>query len=237
MRRIFNQICQWRSWLLVPFAALWLLASLAVAGPALATAVYELPPLRAGEPTWVVDKAEVLSRLNEGSISSKLEKLQQETGYEVRLVTIRRLDYGDTAKTYTDKVFETWFPTEEAQANQVLLILDNVTNDAGIRTGAGVKSLLTDEIAESVVSETVQVPLRQGDKYNQALLDASDRLVTVLSGEPDPGPPVVTSTIQVEGTFKSAEETDTVNSAIIVVVLLLLATVIPMATWWWYQSQ
>lgn len=237
MRQIFNQIAQWRSWLLMPFAALWLLAGLAVAAPAWATAVYELPPLRAGEPTWVVDKAEVLSRLNEGSISSKLEKLQQETGYEVRLVTIRRLDYGDTAKTYTDKVFETWFPTEEAQANQVLLILDNVTNNAGIRTGAGVKSLLTDEIAESVVSETVQVPLRQGDKYNQALLDASDRLVTVLSGKPDPGPPVVTSNIQVEGTFKSAEETDTVNSAIIVVVLLVLATAIPMVTWWWYQSQ
>ncbi|WP_199249395.1 photosystem II repair protein Psb32 [[Phormidium] sp. ETS-05] len=237
MRQIFNQITQWRSWLVMPFAALWLVAGLVVAGPALATAVYELPPLRAGEPTWVVDKAEVLSRLNEGSISSKLEKLQQETGYEVRLVTIHRLDYGDTAQTYTDKVFETWFPTPEAQANQVLLILDNVTNDAGIRTGALVKSLLTDEIAESVVSETVQVPLRQGDKYNQALLDASDRLITVLSGEPDPGPPVVTSTIQVEGTFKSAEETDTVNSAIIVVVLLVLATAIPMVTWWWYQSQ
>ena len=53
--------------------------------------------------------------------------------------------------------------------------------------GEGVKSLLTDEIAQSVAGETVQVPLREANKYNEAFAAASTRIATVLSGEPDPG--------------------------------------------------
>jgi len=80
------------------------------------------------------------------------------------------------------------------------------------------------------------VPLREGNKYNKSFLEASDRLVAVLSGQPDPGPPVVEETVQVEGTFTSAEETDTKNSTIWVVVLLVVATVVPMATYFFYQG-
>ncbi len=98
------------------------------------------------------------------------------------------------------------------------------------------KSLLTDEIAQSVAGETLQVPLREGNKYNEAFTAASDRIVTVLSGQPDPGAPEVVDNTQVESTFKKAEETDQGNATVIVVVLLVLATVIPMVTYFWYQG-
>jgi uncharacterized protein len=78
--------------------------------------------------------------------------------------------------------------------------------------------------------------LRQGDKYNEGFLAASDRLAAVISGKPDPGPPQVVDRVQVEGTFKKAEETDAGNATLIVVVLLVLATVIPMVTYFWYQG-
>lgn len=211
-------------------------ATLLAATPALATGVYELPNLAAGDRTWVVDKAQVLSRVTEGQISGALDKLAKETGNEVRVVTIRHLDYGETAQGFTDKLFEKWFPTKEAQANQTLLVLDSVTNTTGIRSGDRVKSNLPDEIAQSVASETVLVPLQQGDKYNEALIDASDRLTAVLSGQEDPGPPQVVTKIQVEGTFKTAEETDRGGSTVWVIGLLIAATVIPMATYYWYQS-
>lgn len=207
-----------------------------VAAPANAIGVYQMPKLSAGEPTWVIDKAEVLSRLNEGKLSSTLENLAKKTGKEVRMVTIRRLDYGETPETFTKALFEKWFPTPQEQANQILLVIDTVTNGTAIRTGEAVKSSMSDEIAKSVASETLVVPLRQGNKYNQGLLDASDRLVAVLSGEPDPGPPVVEEKIEVASTFKSAEETDTKNSTIWVVVILVIATVVPMATYFFYQG-
>ncbi len=159
------------------------------AAPALATGVYQLPSLTAGNDTWVLDQGEVISRLNEGKISSAFEDLAKQTNKEVRIVTVRRLDYGETPESFTKELFEKWFPTKEAQANQTLLVIDTVTNGTSIITGDEVKPLLTDAIAESVATETVSVPLRNGNKYNQAFLDASDRLVAVLSGKADPGHP------------------------------------------------
>ncbi|MEG3937250.1 MULTISPECIES: photosystem II repair protein Psb32 [unclassified Microcoleus] len=238
MTRLFKQLFNWRKYLQPAAAAIAiaLIASQIAVLPALATGVYDFPLLSAGDRTWVFDKGDVLSRSSESNINSELDKVEKQTGKEVRFVTIRRLDYGETVATFSDQLFEQWFPTKEDQANQILLVLDTVTNSAVIRTGEGVKSLLPDEIAQSVAGETLQVPLREANKYNEALTEASSRIATVLSGEPDPGAPKVVDNIQVEGTFKKAEETEQGNATVVVVVLLVLATVIPMVTYFWYQG-
>ena len=238
MIRLLKQLFSWTKYIqpLAAAIAIALIASQMTVLPALATGVYEMPMLSAGDRTWVWDKGDVLSRSSESTITSVLDNLETQTGKQVRLVTIHRLDYGETTATFTKQLFEQWFPATEDQTNQILLVLDTVTNSAAIRTGEGVKSLLTDEIAQSVAGETVQVPLREGNKYNEAFTAASDRLATVLSGQPDPGAPEVVDNTQVEGTFKKAEETDQGNATVIVVVLLVLATVIPMVTYFWYQG-
>lgn len=211
---------------------LWMLGT----PPAEATGIYNMPTISAGDANRIIDDADVLSRLSQNELSGELESLANETGKEVRFVTIHRLDYGETIETFTDALFKKWFPTAEAQANQVLIVLDNVTNTIAIRTGEAVKAVLPDETADSIAQETMMVPLRGGNKYNQAFLDASDRLSAILSGEPDPGAPVVVDTINTEGTFAKAEETDDRSATIVVAVLLLLATVIPMATYYLYQA-
>ncbi len=206
------------------------------ATPALATGVYQIPNLALGDRRiWVLDQAEVISRISESKISSALEDLAKQTGNEVRIVAVHRLDYGETPESFTKALFEKWFPTKEAQANQALLMIDTVTNGTAIITGDKVKSVISDEIAQSVANETIMAPLRDSNKYNQALLDASDRLVAVLSGQPDPGPPQIVDKVKVEGTFKKAEETDQGNATAWVIGLLIAATVIPMATYYIYQ--
>ncbi|MBC1222925.1 TPM domain-containing protein [Nostoc sp. UCD121] len=235
MKQLFKQIFTSQKHLIrlvLTLVTVILTASL-FATPALATGVYQLPSLTAD--TWVLDQGEVISRLNEGKISSAFEDLAKQTNKEVRIVTVRRLDYGETPESFTKELFEKWFPTKEAQANQTLLVIDTVTNGTSIITGDEVKPLLTDAIAESVATETVSVPLRNGNKYNQAFLDASDRLVAVLSGKADPGPPQIADNVQVEGTYKKAEETNQGNATAWVVGLLIAATVIPMATYYIYQ--
>ncbi|WP_239124902.1 TPM domain-containing protein [Leptolyngbya sp. CCY15150] len=202
--------------------------------PAHATGVYSMPSVAAGDPTWVIDEADIISRLNQGKLDRQLAAIAEETGVEVRFVTFHRLDYGETAQSFADQLFETWFPTTDSQANQVVLVLDNVTNTTAIHADASVSDRLTAEIAESVAQETLQVPIRDGNKYNQAFLDAGDRLLAVLTGQPDPGPPVVEVTIQTEGTYAKAEETDQNSSTVIIVGFLIAATVIPMVTYYIY---
>ncbi|HIK08444.1 MAG TPA: TPM domain-containing protein [Trichormus sp. M33_DOE_039] len=232
MKQLLNQVF---IRLILPVLTV-ILASSLFATSASATGVYQIPNLTAGDSTWVVDQGEVISRINEGQISSTFDDLAKKTGNEVRFVTIRRLDYGETPDSFAKALFDQWFPTPEAKANQTLLFLDTVTNGTAIVSGEQVKSLLTDEIAKSVAEETLAAPLRDGNKYNQAFLDASDRLVAVLSGEPDPGPPQIIDKVQVEGTFKKAEETDQGNATAWVVGLLIAATIIPMATYYIYLA-
>jgi len=237
MKQLLNRVYSWKKniqRIFLPIVMVFL-AFLSFATSASATGVYDMPTLTSGDLTWVVDQADVISRINEGKISSALENLAKQTGNEVRIVTVRRLDYGETPESFTKALFEKWFPTKEAQANQAILMIDTVTNGSAIITGDKVKSLLLDDIALSVASETLAAPLRDGNKYNQAFLDASDRLIAVLSGEPDPGPPQIADNVQVEGTFTKAEDTDKGNATAWVVGLLIAATIIPMATYSIYQ--
>lgn len=236
MKRLLNKVFDWKKYLQrsILLLAVTMFSSQMIALPASATGVYQIPKVTPGDRPWVIDQAEVISRVNEGKISSDLEKLAKETGNEVRIVTIRRFDYGDTAESFTKALFEKWFPTPEAQANQTLLVIDTLSSGTAIRTGDTAKSRLSDDIAQSVVDETILAPLKEGEKYNQAFLDASDRLVAVLSGKPDPGPPQIASNVSTESTFKSAEETDTGNATVWVIGLLLAATIIPMATYYLY---
>ncbi|NET40168.1 MAG: YgcG family protein [Cyanothece sp. SIO1E1] len=237
MIMLLNKLSGWKTYLqrLILPIALLILATQVIAAPALATGIYELPPAVEND-TWIVDQANTLSRANESAIKSRFKKLADETGNQVRIVTIHRLDYGETPESFANQLFKRWFPTPEAQSNQALLFLDDVTNGVALIAGDQVKAELSDEISESVAEETMMVPLRDGSKYNKAFLDASDRLVAVLSGEPDPGPPAVEDTVQIDSTFTSAEDTDRGTSTVVVVVLLIIATVVPMATYFYYQS-
>ncbi len=211
----------------------WIVAITLFISPAAATGVYDLPQLSAGSSTWVVDQADVISLVNENKLNNNLKNLAQNTGNEVRLVAISRLNYGETIDSLADDLFKKWYPTPEDQANQTLLIVDKLTNNTAIRRGEAVKPLLTDEIVESVVKESIAIPLRQGGQFNKAFVITSDRLVAVLSGNRDPGPPEARE-INIESTFTSAEDTDDTSATVWVVVLLVLATAIPMATYFWY---
>ncbi|MBS3029073.1 MAG: TPM domain-containing protein [Dolichospermum sp. DET50] len=217
--------------LILPVLVMMMATSLFIL-PASATGVYQIPSLTAD--TWILDQGDVISRFNEGQISQTFKDLAQETGNEARIVTIRRLDYGETPESFAKGLFSKWFPTAAEQANQVLLLVDTVTNGTTLISGDQVKSVLTDAIAQSVAEETLGTALRGGNKYNQGFLDVSDRLVAVLSGKPDPGPPAVIDTVKVEGTFTKAEETNQGNATAWVVGLLIAATVIPMATYYIY---
>ena len=238
MHKFIDQMPSWRSFLqpvLVPLALAMVSIQCWVL-PAEATGVYDMPPV--SDSAWVVDNASLLSRLNQGNLSNQFRKLSQVTDNQVRLVTIHRLDYGETPESFADQLFEKWFPTPEMQAKQTLVVFDDVTNGVAIRVGEQSAQKLTDEIATSVVQETLLAPVRKENAYNKAFSDAADRLVAVLSGKPDPGPPIVESTVKVEGTFATAEETaeSRGSSTIIVVGFLIVATIVPMVTYWFYQS-
>lgn len=218
--------------LIIPLLSL-IFAIASGAAPVWATGVYDLPTLTTGSSTYLLDQAEAISRANEGTLNNDLKKLSKQTNKEVRFVAIRRLNFDETIDGFVDKLFQAWYPTSEEQTNQILLVLDTLTNSSAIRSGESVKSLLTEDISKSIVTETIAIPLRDGSKYNQALLGADQRISALLNGEADPGPPIEQE-INLDSTFTSAEETDDQSATFWVVVFLVFATLIPMITYFWY---
>ena len=212
--------------------ALLFVFAVSFAIPVLATGLYDLPDFDANK-VWVVDTADAISNANEGKLTKTFEELAEQTGQEVRMVAIRRLDYGETVDSLADEIFENWYPDSQAQANQTLIVLDTLTNNAAIRSGDSAQNLIG-ESAESIINDTVGYNIRNGNKYNQAFNEAGDRLVAILSGQEDPGPPIMEDDIQIEGTFTSAEDTDDGSATIWVIGFLIVATIIPMATYYWY---
>ncbi len=235
MKKIISKFSTPKQILAQMFLLLLIFCSLGIT-PVQATGIYDLPNLSAGEQNWIIDSADIISRINKGQLGSDFQKLAEETGQEVRIVTVRHLDYGETIEDLTNNLFERWFPSPEEQENQVLITLDTITNNVGVRLGETAQGLLPEAIAQSIINDTIGVPIRQENKYNQALLNARDRVVAVISGLEDPGAPEVQDTLNIESTFTSAEETDDRNATLWVIILLIVATVVPMATYYFYQS-
>lgn len=233
MEWLLTPLRSWRGRVHLWMVAIALLAQLVAAPAAYATGVYELPT-SAPTDTSILDEADIISRFNEGKMNTAFDELSQKTGQQVRFVTIHRLDYGETVDTFADQLFQQWFPTPEAQANQTLLVIDDVTNESTIRSGATSGALLTADIVRSITQETILYPLKEGYKYNQAMVGAGDRITTILAGNPDPGPPEFHDNVSTESTFASKEKTKESNATVWVVALLIAATVIPMATYYLY---
>lgn len=223
----------WQRMLIPILTMVW--AFQVFSGVAIASEVIDLPDLTPDDRTWVIDFANVISSSTEKSTVETLEKLATETGNQVRFVTVQRIDFGQPASEFVSELFDKWFTSPEQRAKQTLILLATEDHRVAIKTGADVDKLVSKEIAESVAAETMLFP-SQKSNYNQAVTDGMNRLVVVLSGLADPGPPVIVA--ETDLSIKPAEiKTEPVSASIIVVGFLLAATIIPMVTYYWFQNQ
>ncbi len=223
------------------FGAIALLVSLTLySADAWALQVSDIPDLAEiktlTEQTWVIDDSDVLSASTKSAIISKTEKLAELTGIEVHVVAIRRIDLGQPASEFTAELFDKWFPSEAEKANQVLLFMATEDHRTAIQTGAKVKEVLPDSIANSIADETMLYPARKAN-YNQAVNEGLARLEAVLKGNPDPGAPLLAVEESETSNYATKEETEASSSNIVVIILLILATLLPMATYYWLQTQ
>jgi uncharacterized protein len=204
-----------------------LLLSPAIA-PVYASEAIDLDLAEVEAHTWVIDYANALSSYTEAQVNLKLDKLVAETGEEVRFVTVSRIDFGQPTAEFTQELFQRWFPTPESQAKQTLVVIATEDRRTAIAQGTAAKSLVAADIAKSIATETVFFPTQKAE-FNKAVTDGSDRLIAVLSGQPDPGAPLVYIAPEIE-TIPAKPE-DPMATTLWVVGLLVAATVLPMVTY------
>ena len=196
------------------------------AGSAIAIAAQDFP-VQAPD-THLIDGGEVLSRATNGELSKRLERLEQDH-INANLVTLRRLDYGIDLDGFTEQLLQRWTGSDDGS---LLLVVETATNSAAIKADSNVLQRLPESLLVSTADETMALPLRDGDRYRQAVNDGLSRLETVLAGGEDPGPPQIAETQQLVSNVPTKEETAESNAWVWISVLMVLGTLIPMATWW-----
>jgi hypothetical protein len=72
------------------------------------------PPPKSG----VVDDAGVLSKASQGTLLKAVDNIKKETGFQLEVVTVRKLVFEADPFAFADQVIENWFPTVE-EGNKV----------------------------------------------------------------------------------------------------------------------
>ena len=205
-----------------------LLLWLVPAGTAAALAVGDLPATPPAE--RVLDQADVLSRASRAELEKRLESFSAEH-VDARWVSVGRLDYGLSLQELGAQLLERWAGDQP----QLLLLVDSQTKAAAVLASPALERQLPASLLRSTARTTMALPLREGDRYRQAGVDALQRLQVVLNGGEDPGEPVLEVAPVVASNIPTREETASSNAFTWVVVLLVVGSVVPMATWWFFS--
>ncbi len=136
-------------------AALALLLALGVSSAALAQ---DFPSPQG----YVNDFAGVMSSAAKASLEAKLDKLEQETGAEVAVVTVA--DMGGTyIEDYAVRLFEEWGIGKADQDNGILFLIAISEHKTRIEVGYGLEDIITDARAGRILDDQVLPSLRNGD--------------------------------------------------------------------------
>lgn len=209
-------------------AALALLLWLVPISAASALSLVDLP----AEPpsNRVLDQADVLSRASRAELEKRLEALQADH-VDARWVSVTRLDYGLSLQELGNQLLERW----SGEQPQLLLLVDSQTKSAAVLASPSLERQLPATLLRSTARTTMALPLREGNRYRQAGLDALERLQAVLDGGEDPGEPLIDLAPVAASNIPTREETASSNAFTWVVVLLVVGSVVPMATWWFFS--
>jgi len=213
-------------------ASLSMAATLMCGAPAIAGEfdIINTPPPKSG----VVDDAGVLSKASQGTLLKAVDNIKKETGFQLEVVTVRKLVFEADPFAFADQVIENWFPTVEEGNKVGVLLLTTTTKEGALVGGPAFMKAVGNDIVEGIVTENIPV-FTEEEKYNEAILSSVSRIQASLTGKTDPGGPVRNEKAK-GGNFKTKEETKANRNkfAGVVIGLLVIATAVPMIQYYGY---
>lgn len=178
----------------------------------------------------IFDEASLVPKSSASLFSKAAANILRSERINVRFAMVRSLPYGETPDEYAAELAGEWGLGE----SDVLFVASPKLARAGVFVGGKAGERLSAEIAQSVANETFAV-MAGVERYGAAVLDVSNRLIPVLAGEKDPGPPDLQAR-EVVQSYKTKGETRKEKSkyVTVVVVILVIAVVAPLLQTYWY---
>jgi uncharacterized protein len=154
-------------------------ACIAVALCLLVTFAFALdfPPLTGR----VVDQANVMSAESKSDIETKLKTLEDKSGIQLVVATVKSLQGGDI-ETYANELFRFWKLGQAQKNNGVLLLVAPAEHKVRIEVGYGLEGTLTDALSSVIISSAIVPRFKAGD-FSGGIQRGVDGIISVLSGD------------------------------------------------------
>jgi len=179
-------------------------------------------PAKPSQLTFVNDYANVLSTAQEKELTQVLDAIEQATGAEVVIVTVKTLG-NDTAFSYAQALFTSW-GIGKADKNNGLLILTAIEErDFWFHTGYGLEGPLPDALLGSLYREHIVPAYGQGRYYDglMRVLLSENGIVPALENEYN-----VKINTNAKAPSPSVEEwaEDNISKLIVLIIILMMFT-------------
>jgi uncharacterized protein len=156
----------------------FLAATLALLGlTCVAALAFDFPKLTGR----VVDQAGVMSAESQTDISAKSEAVEQKSGIQLVVATVKSLE-GSDIETYANQLFRAWGLGQARQNNGVLLLVAPNEHKVRIEVGYGLEGTLTDALSSVIISSAIIPQFKTGD-FSSGIEHGVDGIISVLNGD------------------------------------------------------
>jgi uncharacterized protein len=128
----------------------------------------------------VVDQADVMSQESRAGITAKSQALEQQSGIQLVVATVKSLEGGDI-ETYANELFRTWKLGQEQKNNGVLMLVAPNEHKVRIEVGYGFEGTLTDALSSVIISSAIIPRFKSGD-FSGGIDRGVDGIISVLNG-------------------------------------------------------
>jgi len=128
---------------------------------------------------YVSDFANVMTPSDRAAVERTLTELNQKTGAQVAVVTLKSLE-GGQIDDFASRLFERWKIGQKGKDNGLLLIAAIEDRKVRIETGYGFEGVLPDAAAGRLIDQTVRPAFRKGD-YSGGLRSGAMALASVAA--------------------------------------------------------
>jgi uncharacterized protein len=129
----------------------------------------------------VVDQAGVMSADSRGAIEAKLKDLEDKSGIQLVVATVKSLQ-GSDIETYANQLFRAWKLGQAQKNNGVLLLVAPAEHKVRIEVGYGLEGTLTDALSSVIISSAI-VPRFKANDYSGGIERGVDGIISVLKGD------------------------------------------------------
>jgi len=140
--------------------------------------------------SYLLDDSKIL-KISSGSVSSRLRKLEEDTGYGIYVVTVDRLTIVPDVYDFASRILERWYPTEELGNKKAVVVIVRFGQKADLASGPAFEEAVGFDVLDSIFGSDFPALAEDGE-FNKFTDGAIRRLDLVLRGQADPGP-IVTS--------------------------------------------